>query len=107
MKCPGAIRDEEIDKLQLQFTCHGCGRPEANMLCKWGHERHCPYVQLITAWVNSTDPDGEWEVTKLLDVRGPPERRFWKVRWGNELTDAVAGTDGPLHRRASRPLGVG
>ena len=92
---------------QAPMKCHGCGRPEANMLCKWGHERHCPYVQLITAWVNSTDPDGEWEVTKLLDVRGPPERRFWKVRLGNELTDAVAGTDGPLHRRASRPLGVG
>ena len=47
MKCPGAIRDEEIDQLQLLFKCHGCGRPEANMLCKWGHERHCPSADRV------------------------------------------------------------
>ena len=62
------------------------------MLCKWGHERHRPYVNLIRDWVNSADPDGEWEVTKLLAVRGPPERRFWLIECGHQLTDAVAGT---------------
>ena len=62
------------------------------MLCKWGHERHCPYVNLIRDWVNPADPDGEREVTKLLAVRGPPERRFWQIEWGHQLTDAVAGT---------------
>ena len=58
---------------------------------QWGHERHRPYVNLIRDWVNSADPDGEWEVTKLLAVRGPPERRFWLIEWGHQLTDAVAG----------------
>ena len=28
---------------------------------------------------------------KLLAVRGPPERRFWLIEWGHQLTDAVAG----------------
>ena len=31
---------------------------------------------------------------ELLDVRGPPERRFWKVRWAGGLTDVAADWDG-------------
>ena len=27
------------------------------------------------------DIDGEWEVIDVLDVRGPPEQRFWKLWW--------------------------
>eukprot|EP01052_Picozoa_sp_SAG31_P024373 SAG31_NODE_2069_length_6520_cov_9.531226_1_plen_67_part_00 len=26
-------------------------------------------------------------IHELLDVRGPPERRFWKIQWANGLTD--------------------
>jgi len=30
---------------------------------------------------NPQDEDGEWNIVKLVAVRGPPERRFWKIQW--------------------------
>eukprot|EP01048_Picozoa_sp_COSAG05_P007093 COSAG05_NODE_489_length_9314_cov_115.648655_4_plen_427_part_00 len=57
-----------------------------------GHHKHCPYVQCAEEWINLADIDGEWEVIDVLDVRGPPEQRFWKLWWkpypGQEKVEA-------------------
>lgn len=83
------ITEAEIGKLELPFTCQGCGRAEASFLTKQGHEHHCAYVRLLDSWTNPAGDDGEWEVDAILDVRGPPDHRFYKLQWGGGRTDSV------------------
>jgi hypothetical protein len=84
------VTDEEIQALGLNFTCAGCGRPEASVVTKLNHERHCNYLKLAQYWDNPNDEDGEWPVDKVLSVRGPPGRRFVQLQWrGTSTTPAV------------------
>jgi hypothetical protein len=80
VKCP-RVTNDALEALDRQYRCDGCGRPEASMATRMGHQRHCPYLLLIDTWENPEDSDGEWAVEQILDVRGPPERRFWKLLW--------------------------
>ena len=75
------ITDEDIARIKCQYQCAGCGRPEVNVLTRACHQRKCPYIQLVQQWTNPDDEDGEWEVRRLVAVRGPPERRFWQIDW--------------------------
>ena len=85
--CPGAVTEAEVEALKPEYRCAGCHRPEVSQLGCWGHQNSCPYFQLIDEWRNDDCASGEWVVTKLLAVAGPPEHRFWKVQWA-----PVAGT---------------
>ena len=86
------MTDEEIQALGLNFTCAGCGRPEASVVTKLNHERHCNYLKLAQYWDNPNDEDGEWPVDKVLSVRGPPGRRFVQLQW-SEPDDDMDTTD--------------
>jgi hypothetical protein len=35
---------------------------------------------MVQQWYNPQDEDGEWNIVQLVAVRGPPERRFWKIQ---------------------------
>ena len=87
-----AIQEKEIEQLGLKFRCVGCDRHEVSIATREGHHKHCPYVQCAEEWINLADIDGEWEVIDVLDVRGPPEQRFWKLWWkpypGQEKVEA-------------------
>ena len=76
-----ALQETEIEQLGLKFRCDGCGRHEASIATKEGHSKHCPYIQCAEEWTNPADEHGEWEVIDVLDVRGPPEQRYWKLLW--------------------------
>eukprot|EP01047_Picozoa_sp_COSAG01_P022320 COSAG01_NODE_1321_length_10740_cov_4.850860_6_plen_173_part_00 len=71
VKCP-RVTNDALEALDLHYRCDGCGRPEASMATRMGHQRHCPYLLLIDTWENPEDSDGEWAVEQILDVRGPP-----------------------------------
>ena len=104
---PAALRapitDEEINKLNLQFTCSGCGRAEACPLSKRGHEQHCQYVRRIQTWENPDAEDGYWAVDALIDVQGPPENRFWKLIWADGRTDSDGRRDDGSFRSDWQP----
>ena len=56
----------EFKSLNLKFECAGCGRKEASMASRWGHERRCPYISHIRHWHNpatagdDNDDAGTW-----------------------------------------------
>eukprot|EP01047_Picozoa_sp_COSAG01_P039205 COSAG01_NODE_3225_length_6386_cov_25.050581_2_plen_926_part_00 len=61
VKCP-RVTNDALEALDLQYRCDGCGRPEASMATRMGHQRHCLYLLLIDTWENPEDSDGEWAV---------------------------------------------
>jgi hypothetical protein len=65
VKCP-RVTNDALEALDLQYRCDGCGRPEASMATRMGHQRHCPYLLLIDTWENPEDSDGEWAVEQIL-----------------------------------------
>ena len=65
---------------------------EASVVTKRGHERRCPYVQLMQYWDNEADSDGEWPVTEVLAMRGPPNRRFVQLQWAEPAEDVDVDT---------------
>ena len=58
---------------KVSFRCEFCDKrfPQPVDL---RHLKFCPKAQ-------RGEYDGEWEVEKILEVRGPPEHRFFQVRW--------------------------
>ena len=40
----GASEQREGVRAELKFTCAGCGRAEASVVTKRGHERSCAYL---------------------------------------------------------------
>jgi DNA-directed RNA polymerase subunit RPC12/RpoP len=65
----------DIKDLKLRFACSYCGeRRFTNMIGKLQHERTCDLGR------NILHP-GRFEVDFILDVRGPPSNRFFKVCW--------------------------
>ena len=83
----GLITDEELQSLNLKFECAGCGRKEATMASRRGHERNCPYISHVRHWHNPVTMDddddgaGTWEVERVLQLRGPPEARYAQLLW--------------------------
>ena len=83
----GPVTDEELATLDLKFHCAGCKRKEASMASKLGHERRCPYVTQVRHWHNpaaigvDNERKGEWEVERVLQLRGPPEARYVQLLW--------------------------
>jgi ribonuclease HI len=89
----GPLTDDEVAALGLKFTCAGCGRAEASVVTKHGHERHCAYLRLAQFWDNPhatqeddckccTGPCTCFPVEAVIDMRGPPEWRFVQLVWG-------------------------
>ena len=79
----GPLTDDEVAALGLKFTCAGCGRAEASVVTKHGHERHCAYLRLAQFWDNPhatqeddckccTGPCTCFPVEAVIDMRGPP-----------------------------------
>ena len=66
---------EDIDKLKLKFACSYCGeRRFVNLAGKLQHERTCDLGRDILH-------PGRFDVDCILDVRGPPEMRYYQVKW--------------------------
>ena len=71
----------DVIALNLKHQCD-CGEPFASV---WGlrvHSRTCPTA--LVEFEKDADGDEYQDVEALLDVRGPPERRFWRVKWAGK-----------------------
>ena len=71
----------DVIALNLKHQCD-CGEPFASV---WGlrvHSRTCPTA--LVEFEKDADGDEYQDVEALLDVRGPPERRFWWVKWAGK-----------------------
>ena len=72
----------DIENLKLKFKCKFCGaRRFVNLAGKKRHEASCD--------LRCTTHPGRFDVESILDVRGPPDARFYKVNW-------APGQRGPL-----------
>ena len=66
---------EDISNLKLKYACSYCGdRRFVNLAGKLQHERTCDLGRDILH-------PGRFDVDCILDVRGPPEHRFYHVQW--------------------------
>jgi hypothetical protein len=71
----------DVIALNLKHQCD-CGEPFASV---WGlrvHSRTC--LTALVEFEKDADGDEYQDVEALLDVRGPPERRFWRVKWAGK-----------------------
>ena len=62
------------------------------------HERRCPQAP-----PRLEDPLHPRRVTEVLDVRGPPKRRFWLVQWDTPALDGLGDSVDQPPKKRSRP----
>ena len=66
---------EDISALKLKHACTFCGeRRFVNLAGRLQHERTCDIGRAILH-------PGRFDVEAILDVRGPPDNRFYHVKW--------------------------
>ena len=74
------VTEEDVAKAteqgKLPFQCEFCFRRFATKVDQ-RHYKHCGPAQRVV-W------DGEWEVAKILDVRGSVDERWYLVEWDGE-----------------------
>ena len=76
----GPTTPEDVAALSLRHNCE-CGKPFA---CSFGvtiHRRNCPDA-IDVLELAEDDGSENHDFEELLEVRGPPPRRFWRVKWG-------------------------
>ena len=85
---PGAVSsttEVDIVALRLQFQC-ACGWTFPSSQGLGVHSRTCGWADIEL----ETDTEGvpiEHKVDYLLEVRGPAERRYWRVKWAGVDSD--------------------
>jgi len=83
----GKTTAEDVAALGLKHQCK-CGEPFASV---WGlrvHSRTCPAAQ--EQFEQDVDGDEYQDVEELLDVRGPPDNRYWRVKWAGKNAETGA-----------------
>lgn len=66
---------EDIAVLKLKHACSFCGeRRFVNLAGRLQNERTCDLGRAILH-------PGRFDVEEIMDVRGPPDNRFFHVRW--------------------------
>jgi ribonuclease HI len=82
----GATTHADVKELGLEHQCE-CGEP---FLTDWGLQIHQRTCAEANDEMELTQEGGEvWEVAELMDVRGPPSNRFWRVRWTSKNADGT------------------
>ena len=93
----GALTAQDWDDLDLPFKCSACGR---GFTCKHGLAIHTGRW-CAKARQERESPKEEYEIKRILDARGVPERRFYLVHWkGFAAADATWLADSELNAAA-------
>ena len=72
----GAPAEADYDRVEMKHRCRFCDRGFPNVKGCGTHEAlHCPRR------FGDDLASANWEVERLIDVRGPPDARFFKVYW--------------------------
>jgi ribonuclease HI/exonuclease III len=73
----------DVKDLPKKIECpNECGKFFAAVKGLTVHMRQCRYGD--GEFEESPERDGKHDVEALLDVRGPPNRRYWRVKWAGK-----------------------
>ena len=75
----GEITEQDCKGMDWNFKCAGCTSPWPTARSLRGHEKTCARAR--QHFLKNPGSGDQWEIEKLLAVRGPPTHRFWLVKW--------------------------
>ena len=83
----GATTKKDVEEMGWKFVCEDvrCGAHFRSYMGLRTHQRSCQFH--IEEFKQDDDGDDGHDIDALLAVRGPPDRRFWRVKWAGKNAD--------------------